>query len=433
MSATRLSVWLVLVLVAAAGCGDQTAGGKPHRSASPSGSASATPSLTPVSFGDQPLWSGGTTTGDAGANAPRLSKILGFGLADDTVLYVGEDAKRESHGRLVAADAQTGKLRWSIASGDKLGGDGARADLGSFDEPPPVVRRGEEFTALVEYQKADTAEQGLAALSLKDGKVQWTIPVSKKRGTSVVLRAADAGILLVSVADTDGGTVTAIRTVAYDAASHRKLWQASGVKAAAVVGRTVLAEKPSHLPYDPLKAPPATVLALDAATGSGKWDLDKRYRDASVTHVAGPVTVLQVEHDTTALVDTETGHELAILARETPADGSATCRSDDTVLACTVVGDDGPGVVGMRLADASASTPRVFRAADLTVDAVWQGQIYATDSAHGSATVLDPSGARASLKLPGRLAALDSGYAVFYSGRLETGTDIEFEVHRVEQ
>jgi hypothetical protein len=217
----RLAALVASVLLAA-GCSGDLAGEIIHEPAT----------LGPL-VGERVTWD---TTG-AGA----VSTIYGARIhGDAVVLQAGE---RDDH-RLAVVDAGTGRPRWSRKNFAELrGGNGATLFDPAPGGAPLVAGAPEDFVVLVHYYRDDCdqptgcpldgdgeprEEQGIAALSGKDGTVRWMTPLPKGGGGEddrlrIEPLAASDDLVLVGVVDTNNDLGT-LRTVALDTADGRQRW-----------------------------------------------------------------------------------------------------------------------------------------------------------------------------------------------------------------
>lgn len=276
------------------------AGATPSEPAGPGKSA-----VRPPKIDAAPLWTGGT--GDTPAPAPAkdtgLRAVISLHLAGDALVYTGEDRKKDDVARLVVADAGTGKVRWSILQGASLGG-GAEAD---YVTVPHLVNADGERLALIRYETSGDV-QGIAALSLKDGRVRWKRPVPVRDG-SVFLEAADAKTFAVTVTDFDAPESERHETVVYATGTRRELWRKRGVQPVSVGGDLVLAAE--RAPDEDGPRDYRDLIAYGASDGERPWRLSKRYRQPELLHDEGGKTIVVGTADGGVVLDRATGRELA--------------------------------------------------------------------------------------------------------------------------
>lgn len=365
------------------------------------------PPPVPVTFSERPLWSIA-----AGAPGAALKELHGVQLAGDIALTFGED-REEGGYRLVVADAATGRVRWFVRSDARLGGDGTTVRLYSS---PDVVQVGGDQLVLLTYQRmigSRRVEDGLAALSAKDGGLRWKVPIhtGERYQVHVTARAADDRIALLEIwrtGRTKGASsdVVESRTVAVDLRAHRKLWEVPGITPWSVVGGTVLGVAPK-LPYELGYRAAGAAVALDAATGKRRWDLAKRHRTARFVATAGSVAVVAAE-DGAAVVDIATGRELARLGKDL-----SRCRDDGEALIVCGTGDESRTsyLVTIRLAAGGPHITQLLNTEGMTPQGILRQWIFAF---RGDRTVvLDGNGNPRDGDLPGQLAAVSDRFAVF--------------------
>ncbi|MGH8878732.1 MAG: hypothetical protein ACRD0P_15565, partial [Stackebrandtia sp.] len=115
-----------------------------------------------VEFGEKPAW-----TAESKELNRHLKNITEAQLADDSVVALGSSTGDYGY-RLAVFDRGTGKHRWHIGGGDSLI-DGAEVGfLGDLHVAGGLV--------FVEYKRTQGGyEQGIAALSLDAGAVEWMV------------------------------------------------------------------------------------------------------------------------------------------------------------------------------------------------------------------------------------------------------------------
>ena len=162
-----------------AGCSDERTGDGQSRTPSPSPSRfDRAPSLPRLPITGRPDW-GSKETG-IGA----ISDVIFF---RDVAVLAGSTRSSESKQLIKVVDARTGKERWHQNHLTRLPDSGAAI---LYKPHIAVVDDGQHGLVLVHYFSSEctkgmcapgtvehTDEQGIAALSLKDGSVQWKRPV----------------------------------------------------------------------------------------------------------------------------------------------------------------------------------------------------------------------------------------------------------------
>jgi outer membrane protein assembly factor BamB len=267
------------------------------------------PTLAPL-IEERALWD----SADAGADS--VSTAADAALLGETAVIVGD---RKDGFRLAAVDAATGKPHWSIDERGALpGGDGAELFRPTITEPALLVAGPpDDFLVFVPYHRDECAhpsgwcprengepyraEEGVAALSGKDGSVHWmtpVIPYGQTEHTRMTLLGANEDLLLVGSIDLDG-SLSSLRTFALSASDGNELWQQDGMEAYFITGGTVI----GHIPRKPNYAllgqglSEGTVVALDATSGARRWDLSQRFTDSATWLVAGDLVVVQASRD----------------------------------------------------------------------------------------------------------------------------------------
>lgn len=386
-----------------------------HRvgAASPPADKAAPPA--PVRFDKSPLWTVevGRGTAEAGFG---LRRVDSFRVAGDAVVAVGAD-RTDGGDRLVVADATSGVVRWAIGSGAEVGGDGTTV---AFYSSPDVVQVGADQLVLLVYEKqvgARRVEEGLAALSLKDGSLRWRVPLrtGPQYEVHVSARTANGQLALLEIWRTDrrkgaSSNIVESRTVAIDLRTHRKRWEAPGVKPWDVVGDTVVGTVPK-LPYEVGSRSDGVAVGLDAATGKRRWDLAKRHATSRFVAAVGTVAVVGTE-DGAAVVDVASGRERVRIGKEL-----SSCRNDGQgLIACRAGGESmNSHLVTVQVTgDTTPQVTQLLAVAGVTPTHVLRKWIFA--SSGDRAVVVDAVGTPRDGDLPGQLAAESDRLAVFASG-----------------
>ncbi|WP_165968952.1 PQQ-binding-like beta-propeller repeat protein [Actinomadura sp. KC06] len=273
-------------------------GAKPPSEPSRPGPATARPPRIDAA----PLWTAGA--GEAPVPPPAkdtgLESLISIDLAGDAVVYTGRDRADDDLDRLVVADAATGKVRWSVREGASLGG-GAKA---GFVSVPHIVDG--EGLVLVRYEDGDA--EGVAALSLKDGRTRWT-----KRVTSgnafLTLKAADRSAFAVEVTSYDGPEDGRDETVVFATGTRHELWRKRGVSPVGAGGGLVLAAR--FADGENGRREPRDLIAYGTSDGKERWRLGTRYRDPELLHDGGGRTIVVGTAEGGVVLDRATGRALA--------------------------------------------------------------------------------------------------------------------------
>ena len=275
-----------------------------------------------------------------------------------------------------------------------------------------------------------TAGYGVAALSGTDGHVRWVTPVAGPRaGANLIadLVAANDTVALLQTYDESNRTPATL--VAVDVATGRRLWKRAGASAAALAGNTVLAWQRTTQDQD-VDASPAVLMTLDATAGTVMWRTRGPLKPAvSITEAmndidpvvtaAGGIAVLPtVGSDGNVheqVVDVRTGRELAAL------DSAGSCAIDDhsggdALVACL----SGNPALGYRIASFRPGdhqfrvSKRLVRGRPADIDAVWKGYIFIKPE-QATEVFVDDAGNVLGSNVPGRVLAISDQYAVFGS------------------
>ncbi|MFI0367329.1 PQQ-binding-like beta-propeller repeat protein [Actinomadura sp. 1N219] len=266
----------------------------------PSGPDPAT--ARPPRIDAAPLWTAGA--GEAPVPPPAkdtgLESVISIDLAGDAVVYTGRDREDDDLDRIVVADAATGKVRWSVREGASLGG-GAKA---GFVSVPHIVDG--EGLLLVRYDDGDA--EGVAALSLKDGRTRWTKQVTSGNAY-LMLKAADRSAFAVEVTSYDGPEDGRDETVVFATGTRRELWRERGVSPVGAGGGLVLAARFAEGENGTRE--PRDLIAYGTSDGKQRWRLGTRYRDPELLHDGGGRTIVVGTADGGVVLDRATGRELA--------------------------------------------------------------------------------------------------------------------------
>ncbi|TDD85904.1 hypothetical protein E1293_10480 [Actinomadura darangshiensis] len=375
-----------------------------------------------------PLWT--ATTGKLPAPSPAedtgMSSLIGVELAGDAVVYTGSARDGDHVTKQVAAEAATGKVRWSVQDGTPLGG-GIKAD---YVGVPRIVNAGGERLSLVTYE-ASGDEQGVAALSLDDGKVRWKKRMLTGDGYVYLDEAGDETFAVTVSRSGSSGK----ETVVYATGTRRELWREREVKAVGVGGNLVLAAKTEQAGNWSVRH--VDLIAYGASDGEKRWNLAKRYPEPELLYDGGGKTVVVGTAEGGAVLDRATGRELAATSTHlTRCDGDG-----DAFIVCTAgIGQSGRSsaerAVTVRTTGGGTKINDLLETGDLTrYGAAGNGFAAVRPPAQDEPAAyfwLDGEGRRLAANLPGRPAEIGGGYAVL----MPPPTDVisraasSFTVHR---
>lgn len=411
-------------------------GAEPSEPSGPGKPAVAAPKIDAA-----PLWTAKTSETAAGGSAEDtgLVSVQTIRFAGDTIVYGGRDAADDDLGKQVAADAGTGKVRWSVREGASLGG-GAKAHLIGV---PHIVKAGAEWLSLVEYTGPGDVE-GVAALSLEDGSVRWKKQTMSGNGYTI-LKAADDKTFAVRVSRPGVPADERDETVVYAAGTRKELWRERGVEPESVGGGLVLAAEFGSGGGREGGRKRRDLLAYGAADGERRWRLGDRYPEPELLHDEGGKTIVVGTADGGAVLDRATGRELA--RTYTPL---ARCDGDgDALIVCqggpdTTGSDPGTRAVTIRTRDGATKVNDLLETGFLTrygAAGDWFVAIRPATTGAGARAerflLLDGEGRMISDDLPGRLRVIGGGYAVLTPSkvvhRLGGSGVASFTVHRVRE
>ncbi|SPT50105.1 PQQ enzyme repeat [Actinomadura madurae] len=399
------------------------AGGRPSEPSAP-----PKPALSPPRIDAAPLWTAATGRTPPGPpfKDTGLSSLTGTELAGDALVYAGRDREDDHLSRQVVADARTGAVRWSIREGGRLG-DGLKAD---FVSVPHIVGKNGDRLSLVEYEAAGN-EYGIAALSLKDGRVRWTKRVLTGDGY-VLLEEADDETFTVHVSSGGRDELAVFAT-----GSRRELWRKRGLEAESAGAGLVLAAKTER--GEDWARKHLDVIAYGATDGKRRWNLAGRYADPELLHDGGGRTVVVGTAEGGVVLDRATGRELG-------RTGAPLVRCDgdtDELIVCQAGDGDGidPGGRAMTIRTAGGTTTirDLLETGNLTRHGAIGNWFFSVrpptrTGEQAQYLALDGEGRRLAANLPGRPADLGDGYAVLmpYTTVQGVGTGAEqtFAVHR---
>jgi hypothetical protein len=384
-----------------------------------------------------------------------ISLVSGASLHGDTALLLG--GGKDGPG-LSAVDAATGKPRWHLQGHDPLpGGDGTKLYGGLDGQDIPVLEDPTEgFLVFVPYisfactqpsefcqcANGRCEEVGIAALSGKDASVRWVTPISavgSMQRVVVVPRAVSDDLVVVGIDDPFSDDLGSLRTVALNTSDGSRRWERPGVVADFISGETVIGRTPRtrsdvSLTSRPGQSPAGgTLVAMDATSGQGRWDLSELYADSAAELVAGNLVLVRAETldekdagvgpDQSLIVEAGTGLEVANLG-----DYIFSCATDTrTGIACANVDDK---LVSVQVHDHEIRVSRrpvesgegflkgvhgmwsgrvlVEYAEKANPQRAGSGYIYRHLAVDRSANVVDD-------RLPGPMVAISDRYAIFHT------------------
>ncbi|ADD41329.1 PQQ-binding-like beta-propeller repeat protein [Stackebrandtia nassauensis] len=382
----------------------------------------------PIEFSEKPLWSKKPLDED-GSDSLRFS---GTSVLGDKVAFVRRDNESAEH--LTVAKAKSGKTVWELTDGDTIkGSDGLRADHPEVD---PLGGADAE-ALLVAYVKPTTLadgssgeENGIAALSLKDGSMLWSVPVvtGPQHGYFMFLAATSDSHVAVDLSD-HSGEEDVSKLVMVDYKKREVVWQKEWLEAAAIIDDTVIVDK---FKPDGDNLDHVTAMGLKVSSGKTRWELDHdkdpdvltATNDAAVVDSGGSVLIL----------DPKSGDQrakLAIAATECYFDGESTlaCQSSKDT-------DSAPASVIsiIEVTDSTAKASQVSGTDRDELSGIYKGRIFVERlvDQRNELTVLDTSGKTIAEQLPGSLADITDDYAAFVRiAENFAETDI-MSVHKVE-
>lgn len=360
------------------------------------------PRVKPLSYHENPLWATvmaeeGDRTADPARNIEDsgLETLDSIELVGDTVLYSGATDDAEDF-RFVAADAATGKRRWWVGSTKGLGGGDVPSRFASYQLAGKNNR-----LLLVPYGTKDSDDGGVAAISMRDGKVLWKVPVAGDEEPFVA--GADEKHFVLGIAD---GAKTPEKTVVYGVESHREVITRRGMYPAVLVDDTVLAEGRQG------------AVAFDPASGEQKWRM-RGYQDTDVPYAADGVAVVSHRHGS-IVVDPATGQRFG--RSHLPVDR---CDGSGSLVAC----DGGGFPVTFALRD---HTVRELMSLQGLRDFRVSGKRFFATSDGWNGTkeyrAIDALGRRVGATVPGIPAAIDDRYVVLVDGAFVSAARVT--VHR---
>jgi len=388
---------------------------------------SSQPPVERFAVEQKPLWSSSRSSEPTMVGGAGYVRFLG-----DSLLL------QDSTGNLSVVDPATGKPLWTTAGAGRR----ARVEMHGPDRnPPPVLDDGKDSSAIMSYWsgngtgRAGRPEQGVAAVAVKTGKIRWTAPLPERLArlphVAVPEPTATDGKIAVNVIvnDDDPWAATAW---AIDASDGSTLWDTKGVWPQAVSSGTVLGSTARYPPDMHQENDRPYVTALDAQSGTKKWDLKGRYGESRLNLVAGDVALLSTlsgssgnsagsDKYAAVVIDAGTGEELANLGEILGS--NLNCASDGrSLIACTVLSGDGQRQrlatfdVAQRMLHLSPKHEDPATPWPWTVQGVWDGHIFVNDSSavpEEEFRAVDRDGDVISGKLPGRLVGKSDRYAVF--------------------
>ncbi|WP_158574028.1 outer membrane protein assembly factor BamB family protein [Streptomyces triticagri] len=410
------------------------------------------PEVTPVEHGDRPLWSTGAGRNGMPQDLPEGALDSGLGtlqrvdLAGGVVIYAGELREDDDVFRIVVADPRTGKERWHRDTGKDLG-EGLR--LGGNLSIRSAVVGGE---LVVEYGKEDSEEEGIAGLSLRDGKLKWRIRLSDTERETASLEGSSGSTVITTVTGrADGGGADRVRTLAHDAKSGRKLWEADGLGARGITGELVVADRAadgrSKVGYGGKDS--GSVVAVGLRDGRKKWSYEAKEqgttgaRTRSVSDRAVIVGLGADGSESSVVLTPDSGRRLTrTLIPLLACNGGEEVRGKSALVVCTA-GRTG-GLTANRFpvtveiaADGRKATLRTLpRLAALDgYGATGRWLLAATDRRDETKYyAYDARGRRVGKALPGWLQETDGTYGIFTRGDIglePIGSGSAFEIREL--
>ncbi|RZS37624.1 putative pyrroloquinoline-quinone binding quinoprotein [Herbihabitans rhizosphaerae] len=370
----------------------------------PAGPPPRAPLVEPIKLSDRPLW---TSPIGEDEYLPR------FTVMGDAVVHATPHGVGPAGSVLVVHDAATGAVRWSVRKSDRIGPNRVTLDPDNVQHVRGLL--------IAAYQQKDVRlpngrpgrEEGLVALSMRDGGVRWQLPLLQDR-IDDPMKTEPEPYKTVSLAETsnDEMILATIRTrhhdrpteqsaLAISPVDRRTLWTAPGFEAVQIIGGVVLGEVPSKRPLVNKQDTTPVTAAVDARTGARRWDLLNRDHtvlgprtDNGVLVTAQPGT----SSPTKILVDPETGRETALSSLF-----GTTCHAEGRLIACATDTD-------LHTYDtATGVTERApLPVPGAHVSRVWRQRVILRDN-----VVVDRAGTRIGGPLPGRPREFRDGYALF--------------------
>lgn len=303
------------------------------------------------------------------------------GLSDvdvrDGLVLAGNDEN------LALLDAATGTPRWQLTEAEQLP---ASIWWRAEDKTAGLVAHDGGLAVLTTY--GGTGEQGVVLLSAEDASVLWKAPLPPNFDLYVV----DDRLAMITVAE---GT-----TAALDVGTGRQLWTRADVYPVSVVDDVVL----THAHVRPPRLPgmgdlgPGAVIALDAATGAPRWDLD--FSLSEVVATSDDTVLVRARAENREIVgkvlDVRDGRELADVGM---SDNTAPCVFDDALAACPT--NDGVVITDLVTGEVQKTGVRA------QVDLVRDGRVFVSDT--DRAWTIDAAGTEVDARLPGRPVAVTTG------------------------
>lgn len=306
-------------------------------------------------------------------------------LVGDTLVYVVGNTESASQ-RIVAADAATGKTRWTVGRSISKK-DSALQYYAWWGQHTQI---GDDARMIVQYTKdirledgSAGKEQGVAALSVHDGTFLWSKPLvaGDPRTFFTRIDAAAADLVIATIYTfTAEHTLASFRTVALDATSASPRWQMSDVVGSQIVGNVVLAERPILPDGSMNRIGTAGVEALDMASGEVLWSTDGRY--SNLREIAAVADGVLISHaGGTDILQLRTGEEF--LHRSETA---INCIDDtESIIACESDADlNSPGSFTIDLHEPTPafttfpqhpSTAGILSARSMP-DKAWKGRLF---------------------------------------------------------
>nr|WP_147233332.1 MULTISPECIES: PQQ-binding-like beta-propeller repeat protein [Brevibacterium] len=200
---------------------------------------SASSSVEPWDLGE-PLWTWGGP-GAPGSKLP-LDSSSGAAVVDDAVVSFGEG---DSPSTYVVAEAQTGKVRWTLESrtpGRTPGGAPIEWSMYGSGEPH-IVDTAEGWSLLT--TGISESRMGIVSLSGDSGEVEWFQPLTAAEDVVRIRTVAGArvGATIEEYSDDDANSQGSTRTVLLDTSAgkdERTVWTLDDATVVSIAEETVL-------------------------------------------------------------------------------------------------------------------------------------------------------------------------------------------------
>nr|WP_276145476.1 PQQ-binding-like beta-propeller repeat protein [Streptomyces sp. YIM 130001] len=390
------------------------------------------PDVPPVRHGDRSLWSVGAGRDGLPAGLPKGARDSGLGtlqrvdLVGGVLTYAGELREDDDTYRLVVAEPGTGEERWHRDTGKDLG-EGLRL-AGNLAVRSHVV--GGEL--VVEYRKKGPGEEGVAGLSLRDGKLKWKIRLSDGDSEYAELRGISGRTVITTLTTypDSGPGPDRVRTRAHDTRTGRELWDAEGLEAQGVTGKLVVADRAAdgRSKVGPEGEGAGSVVGVGVRDGRRKWSYEPQEAGAQARSVSERAVVAGLGADGadgSVVLAPDSGRRLTrTLTPLLGCDGGEHVRGKTTLVVCTagrtvgVPANRFPVTVEIPAAGRKATLRSLPGLAGLDGYGATGRWMVAATSRNDKEVfhAYDAHGRRLGKALPGRLHAADGRYAVFTRG-----------------